>query len=113
MPPEDTRNDVTRRSCDWCALRDMLLAGHGENDGVSLGCHYIRANLIQIENDSRDVWSGAMLRSSNLPHSVGVHRDILRVAVADRVREIQQDTVWIHRRINVGLNRGTDCDFDP
>lgn len=113
MSPEDARNDVPRCRRDWCAMRDMFLASHGENDCVSLGGHDVGANFIQVENDSGHEWGGAVLRSSDLPHAIGVHGDVLRVAIADRVREIQQDAVRTHRSVNFRLNRGTDCDFDP
>jgi hypothetical protein len=91
----------------------LFLASNGENNAVALSSDHVGANFVQVENDAGDVWTGAMLRGSDLAHAIGVHRDILRAAVADRVREIQQDAVWIHRSINLGFNRGADCDFDP
>jgi hypothetical protein len=91
----------------------LFLASHCENDAVSLGRDDVWTNLIEIENDASDIWRSAVLRSSNLPHAVGVDRDILCAVVADRVREIQQDAIRVHRSVNFRLNRGTDGDFDP
>jgi hypothetical protein len=111
---EDSRQNVSRGSRDWRTMRGVLfLASHSQDDAVSLSSYNVWANLIQIEDDTSDVWTGAMLRSSDLAYAIGVHRDIFRAAVTDRVREIQQDAVWIHRSINLGLDRGADCDFDP
>jgi hypothetical protein len=110
---EDASQDISRGCCDRRSVRDvLLLASHRQNNAVALGSDNVRANLIQIEHNSSDVRSGAVLRRPDLPHAVGVHRDTFRVVVTDRVRKIQQDAFRIHRRIHRWLYRGTDRDFN-
>jgi hypothetical protein len=94
-------------------VRDLLAARNGQDNGIALGGYDVGVNLIHIENHSRDKGSGAVLRGSDLPHTVRVDCDLAGAVVADRVRKIQQDSVRIDRSINLGLDRSTDCDFDP
>lgn len=91
----------------------FLFASNSENNAVSFGCDDVRTNLIQVEYNSSDIRTGAVLRGSHLPHAVGVHRNALGAVVADRVREVQQYAIRIRGSVNGRLNRSTDRDFDP
>jgi hypothetical protein len=114
MPSEDARQNIARRCGHRRAERYLLLFSRNrENDAVPLGRHCVRPYLIQVENDTTDIRLGAVLRSSDLPYAIGMHRDVLGVVEADCVRQIQQDSVRIDRGIHLGLDRSTDCDFDP
>lgn len=113
MPPEHASQYISRRGRYRRPVRDMLfLARDRQNNTIALGSYNVRAHLIQIQHNSSNVGRSAMLRRPDLSHAVGVHRDTLRAAVANRVRKIQQDTVRICRRIHRGLYRSTDRDFD-
>ena len=113
MPPEDASQNISRRGCYRRSVRDVvLLASHRQNNAVAFGRYNVRADLVQIEHNSSDVGSRAVLRRPDLSHAVGVHRDTLRAVVTDRVRKIQQDAVRVRRRIYRWLYRSTDRDFD-
>jgi hypothetical protein len=50
---------------------------------------------IEVENNSSDKRTGAVLASAHSPYSVGMNRDALNVVVADGVRKIEQNAVRV------------------
>jgi len=74
MMAEDSSQHISRCGCHGRSMRDvLLLARHGQNNAIALGRHNVWANLIQIEHNSSDVGSSAVLGRSDLSHAVGAH----------------------------------------
>ena len=90
----------------------LLFAGDGDNDAAPFRRHHVGPNLIQIKNNASDVRIGAVLRGPNLADAIGANWDVLCVGITHCVGKIQQDAVRLHRGVNRGLNRSTECDLN-
>ena len=84
---------------------------NGYHNPVSFQRYRVRMRLIEVENDSRDKRIGAVLAGAHAAHSVRIHRDTAKIIVAGGIRKIEQNAVWIGRRLERRLYGSTEREF--
>jgi hypothetical protein len=107
-------NQIARRSRGWSAMRNVVRLfrySNGYHNPVSLHRYRVRMGLIEVENDSGDQRVGAVLAGAHAAHSIRIHRDTSKIIVAAGVRKIEQNAVWIGRRLKRRLNGSTEREF--
>jgi hypothetical protein len=77
------RGAITTRRCG------LLDSCDREDDAVPLSSDYVWADLIEIEDNTRDVRGSAVLRGADLTHTVGMNGDVPGVVEANCAREVQ------------------------
>jgi hypothetical protein len=109
-------NQIARRGCGWSAMRNVVRLfrdSNGNHNPVSLHRYRVRMGLIEVEDDSRDKRVGAVLAGAHAAHSVRIHRDTSKIVVAGGIGKIEQNAVWIGRRLKRRLYGGTEREFHP
>jgi hypothetical protein len=107
-------NQIARRSRGWSAMRNVVHLfrySNGHHNPVSFHRYRVRMGLIEIEHDARDQRIGAVLAGAHAAHSVRIDRDASKVVVAGGIRKIEQNAVWIGRRLKRRLYGSAEREF--
>ena len=107
-------NQIAGRGRRRSAMRNVVRLfrySNGHHNPVSFHRYRVRMGLIEVENDSRDKRIGAVLAGAHAAHSVRIHRDTSKIVAAGGIRKIEQNAVWIGRRLKRRLYGSTEREF--